>query len=337
MTSGVNKPKKMDGNMIDTLSIKPTILVVEDELTQLKMMENKLQRRGYNVLTAENGLDALEVWSANVREVRIVITDLEMPKADGYHVIKNIREREELYTYLMVLTTRDDKDALIKGLGCGADDFIIKPIANEELDLRLLGARRRLRLQDYTCLVGGLAELAAHRGGETRGHLQRVKEYSGILASDLWKDRGEEGLVKQLREDVATISVLHDIGKNGVPDSLLMKRGRYTPKEYEIVKDHTVIGGDILMDLYETTGSYYLLLGYEIAKYHHEKWDGSGYPEGLKGEEIPLAARIVGFVQDYIREERGKAFDPGIIESYERNQDKFREVQNSIKDSDEIW
>lgn len=337
MTSGVNKPKKMDGNMIDTLSIKPTILVVEDELTQLKMMENKLQRRGYNVLTAENGLDALEVWSANVREVRIVITDLEMPKADGYHVIKNIREREELYTYLMVLTTRDDKDALIKGLGCGADDFIIKPIANEELDLRLLGARRRLRLQDYTCLVGGLAELAAHRGGETRGHLQRVKEYSGILASDLWKDRGEEGLVKQLREDVATISVLHDIGKNGVPDSLLMKRGRYTPKEYEIVKDHTVIGGDILMDLYETTGSYYLLLVYEIAKYHHEKWDGSGYPEGLKGEEIPLAARIVGFVQDYIREERGKAFDPGIIESYERNQDKFREVQNSIKDSDEIW
>ena len=344
--------------MFDTLSIKPTVLVIEDEKTQRHLLINKLEKHGFNVLTEENGKDGIETWSNNMMKVRIVITDLEMPGADGFQVIKSIREHEKVYTYIMVLTSREDQESLIKGLRYGADDFVSKPIATAELAVRLQGARRRLRLHDQNCLVSGLAELAAERGGESRTHLQRTKQYCTILASDLLKDRDDQEITAQLVEDIANICVLHDIGKSGIPDALLMKRGRYTPKEYEIMKDHTVIGGKILMDLYQQTGSLYLLLGHEIALSHHEKWDGTGYPNGLKGDAIPLAARIMcfvdvydsllsrrpykdpmplSFVEEHIHEQNRKKFDPDVIASYERNKQRFLDIQKAIKDVENPW
>lgn len=343
--------------MRDTLSIKPIVLVIEDEITQRELLKRKLEKCGFKVLTEENGKDGLETWSKNMMHIRIVITDLEMPNGDGFEVIKGIRSQEKAYTHIMVLTIRDDKDLLIKALSTGADDFVAKPITSTELTLRLQDARRRLHLQDHNCLVSGLAELAAERAGESKAHLQRTKKYCTILAADLMRDRDDQAIVDQLVEDIANIGMLHDIGKNGIPDSLLMKRGKYTAKEQEIVQDHTVIGGKILMDLYRQTGSRYLLLGHEIAMSHHEKWDGSGYPQGLKGAEIPLAARIMSFadvfdsllsrkpykdpmpfsyVEEYIDKEKGKSFDPDIVESYKRNRDRFKEIYETIKE-EEYW
>ena len=344
--------------MIDTLSVKPTILVIEDETTQRELLKRKLEKRGFNVFTENNGQDGIATWANNMMDIRIVITDLEMPGGNGIELIKSIRKQEKIYTYIMVLTISDDKDALVTALSNGADDFVTKPITTPELTLRLQGARRRLRLQDHNCLVSGLAELAAVRGGESKAHLQRTKKYCVTLASDLMKDRDDQDLVKQLVEDIANICMLHDIGKNGIPDALLMKRGKYTPKEHEIVKDHTVIGGKILLDLHQQTGSHYLLLGHEIAMSHHEKWDGSGYPRGLKGTEIPLAARIMcfadvfdsllsrkpykdpmplSFVEEYITSEKGKTFDPDIVESYKRNRHIFKEIHETITESEEPW
>lgn len=344
--------------MIDALSVKPTILVVEDERTQLALLTNKLIKYGINVLSATNGKEGVDSWSAHQKDIRIVITDLEMPGADGFELIEHIRAKEKLYTYIIVLTSREDKESLVEGLRAGADDFITKPITTEELVLRLKGARRRLRLQDYTCLVGGLAELAAERGGESRSHLQRTKRYCAILAMELMNDRDNRDSIEQAVDDIATISTLHDIGKNSIPDALLMKRGRLTPKEKEIVRDHTIIGGNILMELYQQTGSLYLLLGHEIALSHHEKWDGTGYPKGLKGAEIPLAARIMcfadvfdsmlsrkpykdpmplSFVEDFILEEKGKTFDPEIVACYQRKREEFLEIHNSIKEDEDCW
>lgn len=344
--------------MLDTLSIKPTILVIEDEGTQRELLKRTLEKHGFNVLTGQNGRDGFATWSKNMMDIRMVITDLAMPGGDGFQVIKNIRKQEQVHTYIMVLTSRDDKESLINALNNGADDFVTKPITTPELTLRLKGARQRLRLHDHTCLVSGLAELAAERGGETKAHLQRTKKYCSMLAADLMKNRDDQEIVQQLVEDIANICVLHDIGKNGIADALLMKRGKYTPKEFEIVKDHTTIGGQILMDMYQATGSHYLLLGHEIALSHHEKWDGSGYPHGLSGNEIPLAARIMCFadifdsllsrkpykdpmplsyVEEYIARERGKTFDPDIVESYRRNQQNFKEIQASITEEEGPW
>ena len=281
-----------------------------------------------------------------------------MPNANGFDVVKTIRAQETQYTYLMILTTVDDKESLVKGLRCGADDFVIKPVLSEELQLLIQGAMRMRRLQDTRDLVSGIAELAAERSGETYAHLKRTREYCRLLAVDLAKHHPDLGITSQFIEDIADLSVLHDIGKDGIPDGLLNKRGRCTPREYEIIKDHTTIGGNILKKLYEQPGSIYLLMGYEIAMAHHEKWDGTGYPRGLKGEKIPVAARIAGFAdvydallsrrpykdpfslnhaEVYIFAEKGKHFDPRVVDSYERNREQFLAIHNSIPEPVSPW
>lgn len=344
--------------MFDSVTIKPTVLIIEDDTAERNLLQKSLEIQGCYVIAAENGQAGLEVWAEKMRAIRIVITDLAMPLVDGLEVIKTIRAQEESYTFVMALATAEDDESLRQGIQHGADDFIGKPIVPEQLGLRLQGALRMLRLHDQYDLLLGLAELAAERGGETAGHLQRTRKCCRLLADDMRRHNPSLGLTEQLVEDIANLSVLHDIGQNGLPDGLLNKRGKYTPKEYEIIKDHTVIGGNILNRLYQRTGSIFLLLGYEIAMTHHEKWDGSGYPQRLKGEEIPLAGRIMAFAdvydvllskrsykdplslshaEFYIRDEKGKHFDPLVVESYERNRDKFAEIHDSTQDVDQVW
>lgn len=340
--------------MFDSLTFRPTALIIEDEETQRHLLQNQIEKLDFRVLVAENGQKGLELWVEQMAAIRIVITDLDMPLVDGYEVIRAIRDQESYYTYIMVLTMNDNKESVIKALERGADDFVTKPILKEELALRLRAAQRILRLQDHHDLIAGLAELASERSGETGVHLQRTRQYCRILATDLIENSSQYHLSPQIADDIANISVLHDIGKQGIPDGLLNKRGRYSPKEFEIIKDHTTIGGDLLMKLYRKTGSAFLLLGHEIAMFHHERWDGMGYPKGLKGEEIPLSARIMCFAdvfdallskrpykdplslahaENYIQEEQGKHFDPLIIDSYLRNRDRFMQIHNTIREA----
>lgn len=282
--------------MFDSITMKPVVLLIEDDATSRRQLQEALEQLGFEVLIAQNGLKGLDIWSQQPG-IRLVLTVLQMDQVDGFEVVKTIRENEELYTYILLLA--EDKTALLQGIACGADDFIVKPPAKEELALRLNGAKRLLRLEDQDSLIGALAELAAERSGETGTHLQRIREYTYILAHDLARNHPQLDLTRQVADDISSLSVLHDIGKNGLPDGLLTKRGRYTMREYEMMKDHTTIGGDLLKDLYRRTESHFLLLGHNIAIAHHEKYDGSGYPHGLKGEEIPLAGRIVALADAY--------------------------------------
>ena len=344
--------------MPDSVLLRPAVLLIESDSVQRDILKRSIEDLGFYVLEAENGQIGLGMWSENIKAFRIVITALDMPVAGGVEVLKTIRRQELQYTYVMVLTTDCSKDSLMECLSCGADDFVNKPIMNGELKLRLQGAMRQLRLEDHCSLVGGFAELAAERAGETGAHLQRTKQYCALLAEDLRVNHPQLGLTKQMVEDIANLSVLHDIGKESLPDGLLCKRGRCTEKEYEVIKKHTVIGGNILKDLYKETGSVYLLLGHDIAIAHHERWDGSGYPAGLKGEEIPLAGRIMAFAdvfdtllsrrpykdpfslsyaEVYMRDEKAKHFDPMIVESYERVKDEIIAVHNSIQESNSNW
>ena len=340
--------------MIDALRIKHAILIIEDEATQRHFLVRHLEKLGFQVFSAENGSSGLEIWSQH-RQIRLVITDLAMASGDGFSVVEEIRKQEEHYTYIMVLTTMEDKPTMLRALNCGADDFVNKPILPEELALRLKSAVRQLRLEDQYSLIGALAELAASRSGEVRTHLRRTKEYTRILAHDLCCHAPELALSEDVAEDIANLSVLHDIGMNGLPDGLLNKRGRYTAREFAMMKDHTAIGGEVLKGLYEKTGSHFLLLGHDIAVAHHEKYDGSGYPFGLQGDAIPLGGRIVAMADAYdallsanrykdalscehagriILAERGKHFDPRLVDSFERNRAALEEVHQSIPDED---
>lgn len=337
--------------------LKARVLVIEDEATQRRLARGHLESLDCDVITAVNGKEGLDILEKN-SDIRIVITDLAMPEMDGFQVTEAIRRTEKRYTYIMILTTQDDKQSLTQGLSLGADDFVSKPIVKQELALRLKSAIRLLRLEDHDRLVSTLAELAAVRSGEQDSHLKRIKEYCYLIASDLRKNHPELEISKQAVEDIADISVLHDIGKICIPDGLLHKRGKYSPKEYEIIKDHTVTGAKILKDLAIEAASPFLNLGYEIAMFHHEKWDGSGYPTGIQEGEIPLAARIVAFADAYdailsrrsykdplspshaekiISAEKGKHFDPLIVEAYLRNTEAFSEIHKKYPEPKLGW
>lgn len=343
--------------MFDSITMKSSVLIIEDRVNQHHKLQAGLEEEGFQVFIAENGLVGLDIWS-RTPGIRMVVTDLEVSEVDGFEVIKTIRENEDLYTYIIVLVMADEKELLEKSLIYGADDFAYKPILLEEVVLRLQGAMRFLRLEDQHNLIGALAELAATRSGETGAHLQRTREYTHILAHDLVRHHPELGLSEQVADDISTLSVLHDIGKNSLPDGLLNKRGRYTPREYEMMKDHTTIGGAVLKKLHQQTGSLCFLLGHDIAIAHHEKFDGSGYPFGLQGNDIPLGGRVVALADAYdallstssykdafsfehtqreILAEKGKHFDPMLVESFERNQDAFEKVHRSVPGDKDGW
>lgn len=339
--------------MAETGLGKQTVLIIEGEAAQRHLLKSHLESLEFTVLSAEDGKSGLVLWEQN-RSVRVVITDLGMPEVDGFDVIKTICREDSRDTYVMVLTMHDKKDVLVRALSLGANDFISKPIEKQELSLRMAAAKHLLRLKDQNKLVSKIAELAAARTGEIDFHLKRTKAYCRLIAEDLHHNCPSLGITKEAVEDISEISVLHDIGKIFIPDNLLNKRGRYTPKEYDIIKEHTTLGAAVLKKLYDESGSPFLLLGYEMALGHHERWDGDGYPRGLKKEATPLEARIMAFADAYdailsrrpykdalppahadamIVAQKGKQFDPNIVESYERNKEMFVEIHEKYPES----
>ncbi len=340
-------------SITDTLIVKPSILIMEDEATQRQILKRQLDREGFNVLMAENGNEGLNLLQQNPG-IRIVITDLMMPEVDGFEVIDAIRRDELHYVYIIVLTSLGDQKSLLKALSLGADDYINKPVTKEELVLRLKVASRIVRLQGQDDLIFVLAEMTAFKSGESGLHLSRIREYCYILADDLRKEHPELKLTKSLVNDISNISVLHDIGKVGIPDEILRKSGSLAEEEVELKKTHASLGGQILKKLYLKNSSNYLLLGHDIAVAHHERWDGTGYPNKLIGEEIPLAARIMALADFFdaltatdrnkeifsfekarsiILQRDGQHFDPMIVQSYLRNELKMQAVQDKVSPS----
>ena len=330
--------------MIMPLSTR--ILLVEDEITQRRLLRAKLEKEGYAVLEAENGEEGLHLCLDNP-DIRLVITDLMMPVMDGFGFIEGVRRRETHYTYIIVLTALDDKQSIVRALSLGADDYLSKPVFQDELNLRLAGGLRLLRLEGHEELIFSLTKLAAYRSGETGAHLHRVREYCLILGMDLLLNEPEAGLSRSTVEEIAKVCPLHDIGKVGIPDSILHKPAKLTAQEFELMKTHAEIGGRLLQEVYEQTGSFYLQLAYEIAMYHHERWNGTGYPAGLKGGAIPLAARMMALadvfdalvsrrsykepmvykeVKEIILAGRGEHFDPAVVDAFLRTEAQWLAV-----------
>ncbi len=331
---------------------KHKILIVDDDPLALELLQFTLTRFGYTVETATDGQSALE--RMRLFSPRFIISDVEMPGMSGIDLCKKIRQRSSTqYTYFILLTSNSDPESVLEGLDAGADDYLSKPFRHEELRLRLEGGKRLLMLEGRDMMIFSLAKLAESRDQETGKHLERMREYSRAITTELMRwEKFEKTIDAQYIELIYLTSPLHDVGKVGIPDAVLLKPGKLTPEEFEVMKRHTLIGGETLLASAEAhPEASFLKMALDIALKHHEKWDGSGYPFGLKGEEIPLSARIVALADvydalttkrvykpafahevatDIIRQSSGKHFDPDLVEAFFNIENQIRDIQAEL-------
>ena len=317
---------------------KSTILIVDDEASGRDTLEAILEPEGYILVMAENGYQAIE--KALLTKPDVILLDVMMPGMNGFEVCRRIRSEEQLAEIpILFLTALDDRQSLLNGLEAGADEFISKPFDRFELRARLLGITRlnrfrklseeRLNLEiahvelkaAYEATIEGWSRAMDLRDRETEGHTLRVTELTLELAKLVGMPQNE--LVHVRRG-----ALLHDMGKLGIPDSILLKPDKLSTDEWELMRQHPQLAYDMLYPI------EYLHPALDIPYCHHEKWDGSGYPRGLKGEQIPLSARIFAVVDvwdaltsdrpyrgalgrdevlEYIKEQSGKHFDPQIV------------------------
>jgi putative two-component system response regulator len=326
------------------------ILVVDDEDANIQLLKRILAPAGYHNLTSTT--DPTEVFELlEEDEPDLILLDLLMPRMDGFAVMEALRARVPNGTYLpiLVLTSDPSQDARRRALSGGAKDFLTKPLSPSEVRLRvknLLETRfLHQALQDHNYLLEErvrertselegarleilrrLAEAAEYRDDDTGEHTRRVGRMSARIASVL-------GLPPSEVELIETVAPLHDVGKIGVPDRILLSPSPLSPEDFEVMKTHTIIGGRLL------GGSEFPLLdtAAEIALSHHERWDGAGYPGGFQGSEIPLSGRIVAVADTYdalrherpykpawprekaleeIEAHRGGQFDPDVVDAF---------------------
>lgn len=328
------------------------ILVVEDDGISAEMLEHALAAFGYQVTLAANGRKALERIRTGL--YRLVISDWEMPEMTGIELCRQIRQRQfSGYVYTILLTAREGTQSIVEGLDAGADDFITKPFQPEELRLRIRTGERVLALESREVTIFSLAKLAESRDPETGAHLERIREYCRSLAWDISHNaRFREQVDGDYVQLIYMTSPLHDIGKVGIADHILLKPGPLTPEEFEAMKQHTVIGSQTLEAAARAhAGAKYLCMARDIARSHHERFNGGGYPDGLAGEAIPLCARIVALADVYdalttkrvykpafghekacriILEDRGKHFDPDIVDAFLHSERRFTTIREQF-------
>jgi putative two-component system response regulator len=333
------------------------VLIVDDDPIAVELLKLNLENFGYEVETVGDGPSALE----RVRwfSPRFIISDIEMPGMSGIELCQRIRQRPATqYTYFILLTSHTDPESIVHGLDGGADDYLAKPFRIDELRLRLEAGKRLLMLEGRDMMIFSLAKLAESRDTDTGKHLERMREYSRAIAVQLMVSGKFETILDAQYIDLLYLTApLHDIGKVGIPDSVLLKPGKLTREEFEVMKRHTLIGGATLKASADAhPEACFLQMALDIALKHHERWDGSGYPFGLKGEEIPLAARIVALADVYdalttkriykpafthetaaalIRDASGHHFDPDVVEAFFSIEDEVRRIQSSLDEIEE--
>jgi putative two-component system response regulator len=264
------------------------ILAVDDDQASLETIASALARKGHEVVTARNGEEAAYILFKN--SIRMVVTDRTMPGMDGLELCRWIRSRGfHSYVFVIMLTERAETADIIEGLTAGADEFLSKPIDRTELDLRVSTGERILSNEYHQITIFTLAKLAESRDPETGLHLDRIREYSKILGVNLARqDKYRDILPFSEIENIYYTSVLHDIGKVGIPDTILLKPGPLDPAEFDIMKTHTIIGGKTLgQALAEYPEARFLEVARNIAFWHHERFDGTTSPSARGSSRSP--------------------------------------------------
>ena len=335
--------------MSDFAVTEARILAIDDEQTNLRLVERLLESVGYRQVETTSD-PAHGLARCQEESFDLVLLDLNMPGMDGYEVMRHLRDTEfSIRPAVIVLTAQGSRDFMLQSLQLGARDFIGKPFDRNELLMRvrnvleaqlaqrllhdrkttlesLVDSRTRELRNTRLQVVQRLGRAAEYRDEDTGHHIMRMSHMSARLAAELgWPDDQVELLLHA--------SPMHDIGKIGIPDAILRKPGRLTADEWETMKTHTTIGAELL----DGDDSDLMTLAREIALTHHEKWDGSGYPAGSRGDDIPLSGRICGLADvfdaltsarpykqawpvdkalELIRDNRGRQFDPTLVEAF---------------------
>jgi putative two-component system response regulator len=338
------------------------ILVVDDEAGVREIMEAILVSHGLRFEGAADGREGLD--KANETRPDLVLLDISMPRMDGFETCRRLKSDPATERIPVVMfTTQTDRESRIKALEAGANDFLSKPIDGTELIVRVNNLLKVKRYQDFLeahsrileeqvkertwqlreallDTVQRLTLATEYRDEDTYVHVRRISYYTAIVTKQM-------GIPEAEGELMFYASPMHDVGKVGIPDAILLKPGKLTPPEYEVIKTHTTIGARILRG----SDSPYLRSAEKFALYHHERWDGKGYPHGLKGEEIPVEGRILSIIDQYdaLRSRRpykppydhetafriitqgGErtypgSFDPKVLEIFMDNHEEFRHV-----------
>jgi len=320
------------------------------------MLRHSLETLGYEPTTCGDGFEALKLIRTGL--YRLVISDWEMPGMTGIELCRAIRERRlSGYVYVVLLTSRCGTESVVEGYMAGADDFITKPFQPLELSARLKVGERMLSLESRDVTIFALAKLAECRDPETGMHLERMREYCRVLADELstWKKFSEQ-IDGDFVQMIYLTSPLHDIGKVGIPDNVLLKPGRLDANEFETMKQHSAMGGQTLDTAAQAhPEAHFLHMARDIAWTHHERFDGTGYPNGLMGAETPLCGRITALADVYdalttkrvykpaythdsarsvILEGEGNHLDPDIVQAFLNREEEFLAIYHRFREND---
>ena len=332
------------------------VLVVDDNLPNLKQINMQLCGN-YQVALAKSGAQALRIC-VNERP-DLILLDIQMPEMDGFETLAKIRENISMCNIPVIfLTASHDTATEVKALESGAVDFVTKPIEKSillhRIELHLQFAEYRLSLENTVKnledgLITSFSDLIECRDGNTGGHVIRTSQYVRILGKELLKrEMFTDELTDKALEMIVRATPLHDVGKIGVSDVILLKPVMLNDEEFALMKQHTKIGADILRNMYQRTPTqHYLQYAIMIAESHHERYEGTGYLRGLKGDEIPLCARIMAVADVYdalvdarvykkamthedacriIYAGRNTQFDPRIVDAFQAVHMQFDEA-----------
>ena len=297
------------------LQKKSQILLVDDSAMS-RMILKEILGGDYSILEAENGQECLEKMQAEAGNIALVLLDINMPVMDGFEVLKAMNLNHTIEDIPVIMISSDDSDAAIRrSYELGSSDYVPRPFdarivyrrvtntiklyAKQRRLVQMVSDQIRARENNTDTLVGVLSHIVEFRNGESGAHVLHIRIITELLLHRLLEISSQYPITAEQQDNIPLASALHDIGKIGIDEKILNKPGKLTPEEYEVVKTHSMLGAEMLHQLENFNEQPLLQTAYEITRWHHERWDGRGYPDGLKGDEIPISAQLVALADVY--------------------------------------
>lgn len=342
---------------------KKTILIVDDDSINHDILSEMLES-SYSLIHAYNGKEAIEKFKTYEKELLLVLLDMMMPDKNGLEVIEELKKDKPLEIPIILVTALETSDVEIQSIKAGAVDYIRKPFNTDVIKARIAAHIALKKNTDYLkkeietavkertkiieSIVVGLANMVEYRSIESGEHVKRVQDVTRLLIGRLCEttDIFKSYTIEELNH-IIYASTLHDIGKVGIEDAILNKPGKFTDEEFEKMKEHTQIGAKMADNFYMGENGEFVKTCKDVILCHHEKWDGSGYPAGLKAEEIPISARIVTVADSFdamlsprvykqgrkitevfetLKQDSGTHFDPQIVEVMLKLEPELRRI-----------